>query len=479
MSFGDVSTERRTGDNGIRNTIRLLVGMALVAPVLYLVVYHYILSDSKKTQVIEAKQDEVAEQLGRMEQRSEEQDRQLKAFKERLGDDATLDDQSLQEMLTRLRNLESNIASRAEAIDSLNVKASELEGERARNRVRLIEAYDVGRGIETDLNGLEELVTQWNGTLTTLTTSETGRKLATRSDLVEQYAALAGLKVATFDDLDRWRKQFEALFRRIRLAHDDAKIQAVVTEEDIEALTSLKSDIATAHEHLRRQQRALRLIEATAEDLDPGQQSLADAVNERQAEQDAAYRRQVVETTAAAIQEVNDQYAEKIAAEQRHQHELLKQQELEAEQLQTQQRAEELEKIKGKRKLLEDEIAQQKLEAEYQRDLRTIESLLAPFLDNDITQPVGNNPIAKGGLARPTSLSALRGTGALDEDNDGLNFLFHVGGHPANGREKGSFPTFISLRPLGEGGEREKVRQAQQLLIKYGDLLVRDRKLSK
>jgi hypothetical protein len=193
---------------------------------------------------------------------------------------------------------------------------------------------------------------------------------------------------------------------------------------------------------------------------------------------DDAYLQQLVETTEAAIRKVDEQYAAKIADEQRQQRELLKQQELEAEQLETKQRAEELELIQREREELEARIAQQKLKAEYGRDMATINSLLAPFLDDAITQPSRTNPISKGGPRKPTSLDALRSSGALAETDDGLEFLFKVGGHPANMRKKGSFPSFISPRPLQKGSEQALVQRAQQLLIKYGELLVADRKLS-
>ncbi|MCA9179792.1 MAG: hypothetical protein KDA51_00025, partial [Planctomycetales bacterium] len=404
MSVGEVGSDRQAGRSGTQVTTRTLLGIVVLGTILYVFVGRVRWSEIKSDAAAKATQDDAISQLAQAEQHGVQRDHDLQSIRERLASPDSLNDQQVQDMLQRLQNFETGANERSAGATSLTAAAEELQGDRARNRVRLIEAYDIGRRTETGLASMEEQLAQLTGAFAAMGTSDLGRRIAARDDLVQEYEALAALKVGSFDDIDRWRRQLNALFPRIKLAHEDDQVHATVTQEDIASLRSLETAVSTALEQLMRQQRALSLIEATAKRIDPSPKQLAEVLAERQRERDESYRRQLVETTAAAVREVDAQYAEKIAEEQRRQRELLKQQELEAEKLQTNQRSQELEAIQRQRAELDERIARQKLEDEYRRDMPTINSLLAPFLDNAITQPEGGNPIAKGGVLRPTSL---------------------------------------------------------------------------
>lgn len=478
MSFGEAGSGRTAQRSGTQLTTRGLLAVVVLGTILYVFIGRNSWNELKSDIAAKATQDEVLNQLDQAEQYGARRDRDLQAIRETLASSDSVSDQEVHDMLQRLRNVEAGANERSAVVASLTTAAEGLQGERSRNRVRLIEAYEIGRRAESGLMAMEKQLTQLTGAFSALGTSDLGRRIAARDGLLQEYEAIAGLKVASFDDLDRWRRQLNALFARIKLAHEDDQVHVTVAVEDVDGLRTLETAVSAAQEQLAQQQRALSLIEAAANGHDPGQRELTEALAERQRQRDNNYRRQLVETTEAAVREVDLQYAEKIAEEQRRQRELLKQQELEAEKLQTKQRSQELEAIQRQRAELEERVVRQKLEDEYRRDMPTINSLLAPFLDNAITQPQGGNPIAKGGIMRPTSFSSLQGSGALNDTNEGLDFLFRVGGHPANMRSKGGFPSFVSQRALGSGTERDQVRRAQQLLIKYGALLVRDGKLS-
>ena len=475
MNLGDPSTDTIDDGRWLRNTIRTLVAVIFLVFLLYLTfgktAYEKIESD-RQNQIIN-------DRIGKIENQTKQQDQFLDSVRKQLSSGETLDDSALQKIQERLNSLEQSARMRADIVDSLKTQASELEGERVRNRVNVIEAYEIGRRIESDTSALKKELDEWQDLVTPLSSNDAGRRIATRPELVQQYAALSGVKMATFDDLDRWQRQFDTLFSRIKLAHEDQSIRVVVTPDDIAAFESLAAEVNSAHDQLRQQMRALQLILAKADGLDPGQQKLADAIAAVQQERDEQFRQKLTETTQAEIRKVDEEFAAKIADEQREQRRLLKEQELAAEQLETQERAAELAAIEKRNEELRARLALEKLKAEYQADLSEIESLLAPFLDSAITQPTKSNPIAKGGPMKPTSLNALKGSGALDDSSDGLNLLYQAGGHPANMRKKGGFPSFVSLQTLGQGSERDKVRRAQQLLVKYGELMVEDGLLSK
>ncbi|WP_425399931.1 hypothetical protein [Aeoliella sp.] len=475
MSMGDPSADPIDDGRWLRNTIRTLVAVILVVFLLYLTfgktVYEWAESD-RQNQIIN-------DRIDKIEDQTKQQDQFLDSVRNQLSSGETLDDSALQKIQERLNSLEQSARLRADIVDSLKTQASELEGERVRNRVNVIEAYEIGRRIESEISALKKELDEWQDLVAPLSSNDAGRRIATRPELLQQYAALSDVKMATFDDLDRWQRQFDTLFSRIKLAHGDQSIRVVVTPDDITAFQSLDAQVNSAFDQLRQQVRALQLIMAKADGLDPGQQTLADTIAAVQRERDEQFRQKLSETTRAEIRKVDEEFAAKIAAEQREQRRLLKEQELAAEQLETQERAAELAAIEKRNEELRARLALEKLKAEYQADLSEIESLLAPFLDSAITQPTKSNPIAKGGPMKPTSLNALKGSGALDDSSDGLNLLYQAGGHPANMRKKGGFPSFVSLQTLGQGSERDKVRRAQQLLVKYGELMVEDGLLSK
>ena len=358
--------------------------------------------------------------------------------------------------------------------------ANEADAELARNRIRIIEAYDLGQRIGSTLSDIESELSSWTAAVNLLNDSQSdlGRRAATRSELVQQYSAVVTAQTTTAADLQTWSRQLDAIHSRVAPAYKENR-HVALSQEDLDLLTQLHEKVKAVRDQLQQHRRILDIIEETAKRLDPGQFTLKQALENLQASRDEALRIKLAEAEQAALREVEERYAAQLAEERRKQQELLKQQELEAERAATGEREKELAEIRRRRKEFEDRIAAEKLESEYRKDLPNIKSLLAPFLANAITQPAAGNPISKGGPMKPTSLGALRGSGALEDSNEGLDFLFRVGGHPANERTKGSFPTFVSQRPLAAGAERDQVRKAQQLLIKYGELMVRDGLLSK
>ena len=175
---------------------------------------------------------------------------------------------------------------------------------------------------------------------------------------------------------------------------------------------------------------------------------------------------------------MDSEYAEKIAGEHRAQRVLLNQQKLGSAQLETQSEQQELDRIEAKAAALKAKRAAEQLAREFARERASVLSLLSPFIDRAITQPRNGNPISKGGIKRPTSLGALTSFGALNDTPAGLDALYHAGGHPANMRKKGGFPSFVSMTSIPNESVRQQVRRAQQYLRKYGQLLVNESKLS-
>lgn len=419
---------------------------------------------------------EISTELNKAETRHKQAQSDIASLKQEV-ESQTITNKKLEELDAQLKELVAARAKQDEALKALSQQTSAVQGDRARNRTQVVEAAKIGSNLATELAVLKEDITKWKGSHASLSRGNDGPKIAAIPDLVAKYESLSNAPVVSFDDYDRWNEQLAAIYPRIKTAYEKKEF-LVVSEDDIRFLSELLGEVQSSRKTLRQHQRSLDLIIASVKDADPGQQSLKETIASRQAERDAAYLQQLAESKQAAADAVDAEYAQKIADKQREQSEILNKQRLQAAELQTQQKQTELDRITEEAEEVRKAREKALLVQEYNRDRAAIESLLAPFLDLAITQPSGTNPISKGGIRRQTSLGALQASGALNDTRAGLDFLYHVGGHPANMRKKGSFPSFVSMSPIPNESVRQQVQRAQQLLVKYGELLVEKGMLS-
>jgi hypothetical protein len=224
-----------------------------------------------------------------------------------------------------------------------------------------------------------------------------------------------------------------------------------------------------AEQAVQEYERQGRLIEAVvrgASENEPAAATLAGAINthqEKKATEEAERLAKIeADATAAARaqreQELGAAIRQQVSEEDQH-----KLDEIER------QRAEEARKA-----------ARKQLEAEFQRDLREIRSLLTPFISHGYTQPSDGGWYTKQSTKPgPVSLEALRGAGLLQDTHEALQMLHHAGTmNRDNDRPLGGFPPFItSSRDWGR--YRPIVARAQELLRKYGDLMVEKKMLAK
>ncbi len=95
-----------------------------------------------------------------------------------------------------------------------------------------------------------------------------------------------------------------------------------------------------------------------------------------------------------------------------------------------------------------------------------------------MTQPKGRQFIVAD-QEGPVSLARLRSTGALEPTAEGREILYWItSANKMNDRDLGGFPD----QGLGAAAKRRNlatVKQAQDLLIKYGDLMEKDGILAK
>lgn len=138
------------------------------------------------------------------------------------------------------------------------------------------------------------------------------------------------------------------------------------------------------------------------------------------------------------------------------------------------QRRDRMQEIEKKKRLEE----QQQLELEQRATSPEVTSLLAPFLHPRHVQPRmsgGSLQLRRTFEHQPTSLSALRGMGALDASTDGLKRLAKAGGD-----RRLSAPKWAVHSQPGNWSDADEamLREAQVALIDLGPTLVRLGQLS-
>jgi len=116
----------------------------------------------------------------------------------------------------------------------------------------------------------------------------------------------------------------------------------------------------------------------------------------------------------------------------------------------------------------------EKLEREFQMDLPKIKHYLVAFITPDNHHPVKGVTIEK----IPYPFSHLESQGALGETEKGLRRLGHIGSREAGARPRGPIADMYNLQMEHlSADQREAIVMAQQLLRKYGLLMVKKKML--
>lgn len=115
---------------------------------------------------------------------------------------------------------------------------------------------------------------------------------------------------------------------------------------------------------------------------------------------------------------------------------------------------------------------------EYRGDYERIRVVLTAFTTPGYVQPETAYKLVFHDTKQPVSYSALKRVGALEDSDKGLAILFRVGGSKSatqqNDRPLGAFPRMNSISELQKPNTVARVKEAQQLLRKYGVFLIED-----
>ena len=335
--------------------------------------------------------------------------------------------------------------------------------------------------VEKTIDDAERELAAWLKTTDTLDTSADGKRLASDSRLLEQYDAILTQPEITREGLDILRGQLGELRSSISGTLNLETMPSEPAVEFNDQLDRIDTESRTWSKGYSERNQILasllrRAPEKTADDM----KALAEVLALREESRRKTEMEQIVE----ALKERRAERTSQLLRAKDEAEALVHAAEVQAAERLGQQKAESIRRrteiaIKQEQeKLVAEEAAAaaEQLKAEYERDLDAIRRYLGPFIRKGYAQPAGHRNQHGAELA-PVSFRALQASGALNSGRPGLERLMYLAS-VQNDRYQKDFPMYIG----GENGwqmtDKAFLQKAQDLLNKYGPLMVQEELLS-
>ena len=248
----------------------------------------------------------------------------------------------------------------------------------------------------------------------------------------------------------------------------------VITEEHAQLLSDLGKELKTQATEFQRQKLLVESIQRETSALEPINLKLADAIEQHGVERERAETdrlAQVRETARAEAEKAADDRIAKAEQELTNERVEQKEQEIAGEK----ERVAAQGRLKMKQKATAADLAEKatreadglrwaQLEREMQRDMNEIKGLLRAYTSPGFTYRPDDT---KG----PVSYSLIRSSGGLEPTRKGLGSLFFIATGNSD-RDRGGLPAGVGGH-IGSETPTAPIERAQELLIKYGELMVR------
>ncbi|HQZ69456.1 MAG TPA: hypothetical protein PLY87_30430 [Planctomycetaceae bacterium] len=385
---------------------------------------------------------------------------------------ASPETQSLAERISRLETALGNDSGIVE-------RTAVSKSERAVQKVKAASlAADAATAIR-HFGKLKKLQTNWAALEAALLQSDSGRRIAGNPKQLQLVFDIWQRSRPSAEQMVQWERQLTALTEVI---DDNASDETVIsiTDEHAKLLSDLGKELATQAAEFEQQKLLLESIQRETSSLTPGNVTLADAIDQHQGQQDKAEAARLTEVRDTARAQAEKELTERItkaerelaeakvkAEEQRIEFE--KQQLAEETRLREQKHKADLAGFKEESKRVDDALSEAQLEREMQRDMNDIRGLLLAYTAPGFTYRPDDT---KG----PVSLSLIKSRGGLEPTRQGLGNLFFIAcgnsDRPPGGMPQGIGGTIIQTTNIAT------LERVQELLIKYGELMVKKEMLA-
>lgn len=336
--------------------------------------------------------------------------------------------------------------------------------------------------MDTRLSDLDEQFTRWEKTLSQVHTTDLGARIGSDERTLREYQALQADKAPKRDMVAKLRSRIELLREPLEKAAE-SELQAYrPSAEFAERLLSITQDIDEAMETMRALNARFEALVALAPaEAPPDAPRLTEALF--RLEQGWAVKQN--EELTKQLDSLREEFAAKLQEERLKTEGLRQQFEIKREkrerEIEEVRNRDELSSLEAYKKQLAEEkarlAAEAQLERDYQRDLPEIDLLLRPFVTNGRTQP-GKEAFEISVDVGPVSYSKLKSAGVLERTVDAQRRLWRMTtANRTNDRDLGAFPSYFGSQQ-DWAQKQPTVARAQELLIKYGELMVNRGKLA-
>jgi hypothetical protein len=329
-------------------------------------------------------------------------------------------------------------------------------------RARLAALKADGDSVREALTRFDSLTTLWKSKYEPLRTDDSGRRIAASPTHLVLALTVFGRERISDRQRAGWDEQLNQLLTPA--ADRDLKTPVVVSDDTLALMTRLMSTVKAAVKDLESDAAVLESAKLATASMTPSSDTLAQALEKRTIAEKTAELTRVEEGRKAALKKQADELAaieqKKIDAETviKKSAALVELQKIEYEKKQAELA---LKAAEDKRKA---DLAKAQLLTEYEKDLPTIKATLPAFITSgkSYRQKASNGPL---------SLAYIQGKGALEDSKTGMREFCRIA-REINDRPAGPIPQFSGSEFSWQQLDKDAVRKAQNLIIKYGTIMV-------
>ena len=360
-------------------------------------------------------------------------------------------------------------------VDATSDHGSVTQSEQALLKANMAKHTALANAALRDLGKLKKLQAEWAALEATLMDGQAGNRIAGSAKHFPLVVDIWQSERPTAEQIVDWEGELNPLTEPISKAASDSRTISI-TEEHAKRLSDLGKELKTQAAEFERQKLLLESIQREASALPSGTTTLATALRQHRSQLERAKAERLAEAGATARAAAEKEQAEKIAkAEQELADDKAKQElqriasekQLQAEEARVAelQRKAKMEGLKEDAKRTQDAAQEALLASQMQRDMNEIKGLLAAFVSPGFKH---RNDDKKG----PASLSVIKARKALEDTQTGMTALLWLA-CADNDRPHDALPYYIGGNVNWNETNAKPIERAQELLNKYGDLMVK------
>ncbi len=383
-------------------------------------------------------------------------------------DDARKDSSDLTERITRM---ESALGGETGISDRGNLTQSEL----AVRKADAAKHAAIANAAVRDLGKLKKTQTEWAALEATLSNGQAGNRIAGSNKHFPMVVDIWQRQRPKAEQIVDWESELTPLTEPLTQAGAESTTFAI-TDEHAKRLTDLGAELKTQAAEFERQKLLLESIQRETSALPPGNIGLAAAFQQHSTQSKQAEVDRLAAIRATARAEAEKEQADQIAAAERQLADEKSKQVLQKIASERQLQADEarvaelkdkakMEGMKEDAKRIQDAVQEALLDGQLTRDMNEIKGLLAAFVSPGFKH---RNDDKKG----PASYSIIKARKALEDTQTGMTALLWFG-CADNDRPRGGLPNYIGGNVDWNYTNARPIERAQELLNKYGELMVK------